>query len=247
MQSRSTLRETLAALRDHLAGLGNEGAPTPASPHTPAPRWWQSRMELAETIVEPWRAILGVDLPLAWTDASLPGGIAVRNDRPPRVLMGDVCATMGLAELTFRLAMATATVALGTAVLAAGSLDLGVLLDAMAQLANPGHQPTGVRAQLMADVLAARDARNIGLTNTQRASLADELAHWLTSDDGLARLDASLRRSHLLIATRMSGRLDGALLTIARDHGLLSGRRLDATATLRQDDADWLLRALSLR
>ena len=247
MESRSSLRETLTALRDHLAGIGNEGAPQPAPPHAPAPPWWHSRMEQAETIVEPWRAILGVDLPLAWTDAPLATGVAVRNDRPPRILLGHVCAMLDRPELTFRLATATATVALGTAVLAAGSLDLGVLLDALGQLANPGHQPTGVRSQLMADVLAARDARNIGLTTNQRASLADELSHWLGSDDGLVRLDGSLRRSCLLLAARLSGRLDGALLAIARDHGLLRDGRVDASATLRQEDADWLLRALSLR
>ncbi|MCA9712660.1 MAG: hypothetical protein KDK70_42925, partial [Myxococcales bacterium] len=68
-----------------------------------------------------------------------------------------------------------------------------------------------------------------------------------TSDDGLIRLGSSLRRSRLLLATRMCSRLDGALLTIARDHQLLVDERVDATGTLRQDDADWLLRALSLR
>ncbi len=247
MESRSALRETLAALRDHLAGLGNEGAPRPAPPHAPPPQWWHAHMEFAETIVEPWRALLGVDLPMAWTDASLPGGIAVRNDRPPRVLLSSECAQLSRAEFVFRLAAATAAVALGTAVLEAGSLDLGVLLDAMGQLANPGHQPTGVRAQLMADVLNARDARNIGLTTPQRTSLANELAHWFTSDDGLARLGSSLRRSRLLLATRVSGRLDGALLAVARDHGLVQEGRIDAVETLRQDDADWLLRALLLR
>jgi hypothetical protein len=204
-------------------------------------------MELAETIVEPWRAILGVDLPLAWTEDPLPSGVAVRNDRPPRILLGRACASQSLPELTFRLACATAGVALGLTVLEAGEIDLGGLLDALGQLANPAHQPTGAQALALADMLAARDARNIGLTASQRAGLLDELAHWLTTPGGLPRLHGMLRRSRLLLATRLGTQLDGALLAIARDHDLFQDGRVDAAAALRVEDATWLLRALSLR
>lgn len=247
MEGKSVLREVLAALRDHLTGLGTKSAPVPASAKARPPEWWPARVELCETIVEPWRAILGVDLPIAWTEDPVPGGVAVRNDRPPRIVLGRACATASLPELTFRLASATAGVALGLVVLETGEVDPGVLLDALGQLANPAHQPTGEQALALADELAVREARNIGLTATQRAGLLDELAHWLTTPGGLVRLQAVLHRSRLLLATRLGSQLDGALLAIARDHGLVDEGRVDAAAALRVDDATWLLRALSLR
>jgi hypothetical protein len=247
MEGKSVLREVLAALRDHLTGLGTKGAPTPATAKSRVPEWWAARVELCETIVEPWRAILGVDLPIAWTEDPLPGGVAVRNDRPPRIVLGRACATASLPELTFRLASATAGVALGLVVLETDELDPGVLLDALGQLANPAHQPTGEQALALADELAVREARNIGLSAGQRAALLDELAHWLTTPGGLVRLRAVLRRSRLLLATRLGSQLDGALLAIARDHGLVHEGRVDAAAAHRVDDATWLLRALSLR
>lgn len=247
MEGRSVLREVLASLRDHLTGIATASAPLPAPSQAQAPEWWPARMELAETIVEPWRAILGLDLPLGWTDDPLPSGVAVRNDRPPRVVLSRACATMSLPELTHRLALATAGVALGLVVLETGEVDMGVLLDALGQLANPAHQPTGGEAQALADLLAAREARNIGLTNAARAGLLDELAHWLTTPGGLPRLRIALRRARLLLATRLGSQLDGALMALARDHGLLDEGRVDAAAALRVDDATWLLRALSLR
>ncbi|MCX4242084.1 hypothetical protein [Paraliomyxa miuraensis] len=247
MEGRSTLREILAALRDHLAGIEHDRAPEPAPARIRPPDWWPTRMELAETIVEPWRATLGVDLPLAWTEAPLAGGVTVRNDSPPRVLLGRLAATLTLPELTFRLALATASVALGLTVLEHDAVDLGVLLDALAQVANPGHQPTGPLALGLSDILVARDARNIGLTTAQRAAVLDEIAHWLTTQHGLGRLRVMLRRSTLLLATRLACQLDGALLALARDHGLFADGSVDAAGALQLPDAVWLLRALSLR
>jgi len=247
MEGRSILREVLAALRDHLAGLGTRGGPIPASATVREPEWWPTRAELAETIVEPWRAILGVDVPIAWTEEPVPGGVAVRNDRPPRIVLGRSCVTASLPELTFRLASAAAGVALGLVVLDTGEIDPGVLLDALGQLANPAHQPTGAQALALSDELAIREARSIGLNANQRAGLVDELAHWLTIPEGIDRLRVVLHRARMLLATRLGSQLDGALLTIARDHGLVHEGRVDAAATLRLDDTTWLLRALSLR
>lgn len=247
MESRSILRHVLSGLRDHLAGLATVGSVVPAAPHHRSPSWWASRMELAETIIEPWRVMLGVDVPVAWTEHEVPGGITVRNDRPPRIVLGRQSATLEMPELSARLAYATATIALGLAVLQSGALPPSALLDALIQLANPGHQPTGQAAQALADVLAARDAHNIGLDAGQRAGLMDELVHWLTIEDGVARFTTHLHHARLLLATRLCGHLDGALHVLGRDHGLLVDGRLDAAATLRLDDTTWLLRALSLR
>ncbi|MCH9686171.1 MAG: hypothetical protein K0V04_32360 [Deltaproteobacteria bacterium] len=247
MEGRTALREVLVALRDHLSGLGQQGAPTLAPPHARSPGWWHTRMELAETIVEPWRALLGVDLPLAWTEDPVEGGVAVRNDRPPRLVLGRVSATLSVPELTFRLGYATATVALGMAALAGPGLDLAVLLDALGQLGNPGHQPTGQQAQALADVLAAREARMIGLSAGRRTGLVDELAHWLTTEGGLERLHSTLHRARLLLGTRLCGQLGGTLQAIARDHGLVRDGRIETTTALQLPDAMWLLRALSLR
>ncbi|MEM7152993.1 MAG: tetratricopeptide repeat protein [Myxococcota bacterium] len=247
MESRSMLRQVLTSLRDHLSGLGTRGAPTPAPAHRRPPDWWTNRIEMAETIVEPWRTMLGLDLPLAWSEHEFLGSVAARNDRPPRLVLGRNCAELERPELAFRLAYATATIALGIAILDSGAIPSGVLLDALVQLANPGHQPTGHQARAIADVLAARNAYSIGLTAPQRAGLMDELAHWLTIEGGLARLGIALRRARLLLATRLSGSLHGALQAIARDHGLTQEDRVEAQATMRLDDTTWLLRALSLR
>lgn len=61
------------------------------------------------------------------------------------------------------------------------------------------------------------------------------------------RLDANLERldrARMLWACRVSGQLDGALLGLAHDKGLVQAGRPDPRATLRHADALWLLRAL---
>ena len=159
-------------------------------------------------------------------------------------------------ELRFRIGYAACGLATGLLPLAdADDHTLGAFLDALASLGNPGHVPTGPRAQGIADTLASHGARSAQLVPNERAALLDELAHWLAAPGGLGQLRSELRKTLLMLAVRLSGQLDGALLAVARDCGFLdrTGDAADAgdgsrgpLSTLRSDEGAWLLRAIGL-
>jgi hypothetical protein len=214
-------------------------------------------MALADSIVAPWRRALGLALPIAWSSAKLPGGVGVRNSSTPTIALGSGVAAAAVPELRFRLARATATIMMGLSVLEDGrGKKLEDLLDALGRVANPGHVPTGGSAHAIADALSQRGAGGARVSGAEggeaqmqpaeRAALADELAHWLTEARGVDRLSLQLRRAQMLFATRLSGQLDGALLALAHDMSFVARGRPDPVATLRHDDAHWLLRALGM-
>ncbi len=235
-----TLRWALMTARDALAGITT----TAAIPAEPATAGAKARMALAESIVAPWRASLGCALPLAWTRARLAGGVGVANHATPTLLLGAGVTVCSVAELRFRLARAATSVASGLSILE-GSHEgsLAALLDGLVRMASPSHVPTGRFAREIAEALSSR-----GLTLAPRegGQLAEELAHWLTATGGVPRLETELRRGALLFATRLCGQLDGALLALAHDRGFVTEGRPDPVATLRDEDAYWLLRALKM-
>jgi tetratricopeptide (TPR) repeat protein len=242
MEGRSVLRQALVRLRESLAGITEEERVT--EPPTEAAK---TRVALADSIVAPWRRALGLALPIVWSSRKLAGGVGVRNSATPSIALGSGVAVAAVPELRFRLARATATIMMGLSVLEDGrGRKLEDLLDALGRVANPGHVPTGASAHAIADSLSQRGSVSAHMQAAERAALADELAHWLTEARGVDRLALQLRRAQMLFATRLSGQLDGALLALAHDMGFVAQGRPDPVATLRHDDAHWLLRALGM-
>jgi hypothetical protein len=174
--------------------------------------------------------------------ALLRASVAQRTDAWVNVVPPD--AAMPADERRFREMHAHIGRFTGLASLLEGDdADLADRLDALATLANPEHRTTGPGASRLADGLGLR-ARALPVS-TKVAAL-DEIAHWLTSPDHVARLRHDLVRHWWLVATRRSQELRGALFTLADAIGTRSGATLDAPATLRHDEAKWLLRALGL-
>ena len=235
-----TLRRALASARDALAGFSR----APHEEDVPSTAGAKARLALAESLVEPWRRALDCPLPLAWTRARLPGGVGVANYDEPTILLGAGVTVCSVAELRFRLARAATSIASGLAILEDGhGIRLDELLDGLGRMASPSHVPTRRDARDLAEALT--DA-HISLSPRDRAQLGQELAHWLSSTGGIERLAVELRRAVLLFATRLSGQLDGALLTLAHDRSFVTSGRPDPVATLRYEDAYWLLRALQM-
>ena len=77
-----------------------------------------------------------------------------------------------------------------------------------------------------------------------RQALLPEILRWRAAPQ---QLDHVIRRAHILLATHLCGRLDGALLAMAREHGLLrEGDPPDGSLVLDTDDARWLLLSVGL-
>jgi hypothetical protein len=174
-------------------------------------------------------------------------GVGVRNSAEPAIVLGSAVAGAELAELRFRLARATAIIAMGLAVVEEGSeRTLEDVLDALERLADPVHEPTRPGAAI-ADRLFAPAAHELLANPLDREALAELIAHRRSTPDGIAKLGVELHRAALLFATRLSGQLDGALLTLAHDQGLADQQgRPDPVGTLRSEDVHWLLRNLGL-
>lgn len=174
--------------------------------------------------------------------ALLRASVAQRTDAWVNVVAPD--AAMSADERRFREMHAHLGRFSGLASLLDGDdADLADRLDALATLANPEHRTTGLGAGRLAEGLGQRTRT---LPVTTKVAALDEIAHWLTSPDHVARLRQELVRHWWLVATRRSQELRGALFTLADAIGTRSPTALDAPATLRHDEAKWLLRALGL-
>jgi len=244
LEGRTAVHGVLILMRSALGGIrGHGGRIGPPSSDKA-----RQCMAAAESIVAPWRELLRLPLAVVHSTDPLPGGVGLRNDREPAIVVGERALDLPSPELAFRLALAAGSIANGMAILAdthpAGLTDL---LDALLQLASPAHAPTGAAATAIADALAARGAAASALKPALREALATEVLFWLSNSQAVEQVGTILRRACFLFATRLSGRLDGALLTLGRDQGLV-GRDggIDADAVLRSDLARWLLRTLGM-
>lgn len=174
--------------------------------------------------------------------ALLRASVAQRTDAWTNIVPDDV--SMPADERRFREMHAHVGRFTGLAGLLAG--DDGELvdrIDALATLANPEHRTTGAGAGRQAEALARR--RAVVPLATRIAAL-DEIAHWLSSPEHVARLRVELQRHWWLVATRKSQELRGALRALAETIGTRTGAEVDAAATLRSDEARWLLRTLDV-
>jgi len=230
------LRQALYRLRDAWTGVAPDEGQTRGEVN-------DERLRMAETIVQPWRNVLGVRLPVTWTESGLPGGVGAISRTPPTLVLGRGCELLPAAEFRFRLAMATAAIAMGLVVLDDPHLDLGSMLDALYKLCAPEHEPTELSAVWVARIEATLRA-GATLLAEEREALLEDLGKRETTD--VPGLRTQLNRARLLFASQLSGQLDGALLALGRDQGVMQDGRLDPVATLRTKDAHWLLRAMGL-
>jgi hypothetical protein len=236
------LREVLVQLREPLAGIRNDLAGGARPARTPKERL---AVRHADRIVNPWRAALGVDLAIAVTEHNVPAGIGLRNLAKPTIIVSEKLVDVSEAERKYRLAYVAAALATGMAIVFDDD-PLGVpdLLDALTSLVKPRHEPTTDSARGLVDTLSARGLTASKLDADLRRALARELDHWRSAP---AKLELVMHRSCMLLGARLSGSVDGALIAMARDRGLLTeiGRPGDP-AILESTDAAWLMRALGV-
>nr|WP_232296531.1 serine/threonine-protein kinase [Plesiocystis pacifica] len=241
LEWRGALREVFIQLRDQLAGVrAHKGSARP--PRTPKEHL---AVRHADSIVDPWRSSLGVELAIAVTEAELPAGISLRNLSKPTIIVNEALVDTQEAERRFRLAYCAAALATGVAVLFDDEpLELSDVIDAFTTLTAASHQPSSDAARGLVVTLASRGVTAFRLDARLRSSLARELDHWHTASKELQQV---IHRSCLLIATGLSGTVDGALTSIARDRGLITGVGRPGNPTvLETSDAAWLLRALGI-
>jgi hypothetical protein len=267
LEWRGALREVLVQLREPLAGIRGDFVGSARPARTPKERL---AVRHADRIVNPWRAGLGVDLAIAVTEhhqpgereattpanrkpstggphgrETLPAGIGLRNLAKPTIVVSEKLVDVPEAERKYRLAYVAAALATGMAIVFDDD-PLGVpdLLDALTSLVKPRHEPTTDAARGLVDTLSARGLTASKLDADLRRALARELDHWRSAP---AKLELVMHRSCMLLAARLSGSVDGALIAMARDRGLLTeiGKPGDP-AILESTDAAWLMRALGV-
>jgi hypothetical protein len=242
LEWRGALREVLVQLREPLAGIRGEFVGSARPARTPKERL---AVRHADRIVNPWRAALSVDLAIAVTEHNLPAGIGLRNLAKPTIIVSEKLVDVSEAERKYRLAYVAAALATGMAIVFDDD-PIGVpdLLDALTSLVKPRHEPTTDAARGLVDTLSARGLTASKLDVDLRRALARELDHWRSAP---AKLELVMHRSCMLLGARLSGSVDGALVAMARDRGLLTeiGRPGDP-AILESTDAAWLMRALGV-
>ena len=245
-EARDGLREVLRRIAGETAGLRAFGE-GPATVRTPAEA---EALALAEAELGGMRAALGLPLPLLLGPAGADGGVSVRNDRPPAIVVNAAFAGLPSAERRFRLALAAALIAGGLAIVTdPRGASLPELLAALLHLSDETCPATLPGSQAIVRAWVARGFRRDRLPVGLRDALASELRRWQESRESLARLAQLLRRDSLLVAARLSGSVDGALRTIGRDARLLGPGPHDergALQVLAREDAQWLLRSLAV-
>ncbi len=207
-------------------------------------------LALAEAEIGALRAALGLPLPLLLGRAGPDGGVSVRNDRPPAIVVHAGFAELPPAERRFRLALAAAMIASGLAIVTdPQGASLPELLAALLHLSDATCPASLPGSQAIVRACVARGFRSERLPVGLREALASEVGRWQESRDSLARLAQLLRRDSLRVAARLSGSVDGALRAIGRDARLLGPGALDergALQVLASEDAQWLLRSLAV-
>lgn len=175
-----------------------------------------------QAIVEPevaWlRAATGLRLPVRVGRGGPEGGVAIRNEREPAIVVYPAIERQAARERRFRLALAAALVRGGLAiVLDPAGASLHELLAALAWLGEPSQPPTLPGAQTIVRLWQKRGVTPEQFTPELRARLSAQLGGWRTDAASVTRLATLLRGDHCVAATRLAGAFDGALLAIGRD------------------------------
>lgn len=238
LEARGPIRSVLLLLRPKLGGITTAGW----VPDTPTAPSEQQIVATANRVVAPFRGPLGLSLPVAFSRQPISNTIGVKNTPDPTLVVSTTNLDMAPAELQFQMAFAAATIASGLAVVADPQpVGLGDLVDALAVVSNPAYVANTRTAMAIADALSARGVQPSAFGPEVRAALDSALSHMGSNPEALGRLEAIQRRNNLLVATRLSGHLDGALMSLARDHGTSS-----IEDTLALEETRWLLRAVGL-
>ena len=246
LESREALRAVLRRVAGETAGIRGRGEP----PATASTAMEHSALELAEAELGPLRGALGLPLPLLLGRGGPDGGVSVRNEQPPAIVVSAALAELPAAERRFRVALAAAMIAGGLAVVTdPQGASLPELLAALLHMADETCPARSAGAQTIVRAFAARGFTRERLPAGLREALAREVSRWQQDRGSLVRLAHLLRRDSLRVATRLSGSLDGALRALGRDARLLPPGALDergAAQVLVSEDAQWLLRSLGV-
>ncbi|WP_434418923.1 hypothetical protein [Nannocystis pusilla] len=205
-----------------------------------------------QAIVEPevaWlRAATGLRLPVRVGRGGPEGGVAIRNEREPAIVVYPAIERQAERERRFRLALAAELIRGGLAiVLDPAGASLHELLAALAWLGEPSQPPTLPGAQTIVRLWQKRGVTPEQFKPEQRARLCGQLRGWRTEAASVTRLATLLRGDHCVAAARLAGAFDGALLAIGRDARLpapvdeASARQVCAT-----DEAQRLFRGAGL-
>jgi hypothetical protein len=243
LEAREAIAEVLSAMVKETGGIR-----APGEPPGPPDGALAGVLALGEAELERLRAALGLRLPVHALPGGPDGGVGIRNDREPGLVVYPALARLPAAERRFRLALAAVLIRGGLAiVLDPQGASLHELLAALHHLADPAEAPGLPGAQTIVRTWRSRGWTGERLTPAQREALAAELRFWRRDRAGVARLAYLLRRDGLGAAAGLSGALDGALLAIGRDARLLGepGERA-ALQVLATDEAQWLLRSAGL-
>lgn len=243
LEAREAIAEVLSAMVKETGGIR-----APGEPPGPPDGALAGVLALAEAELGRLRAALGLRLPVHALPGGPDGGVGIRNDREPGLVVHPALARLPAAERRFRLALAAVLIRGGLAiVLDPQGASLHELLAALHHLADPAEAPGLPGAQTIVRTWRSRGWTGERLTPAQREALAAELRFWRRDRAGVARLAYLLRRDGLGAAAGLAGALDGALLAIGRDARLLGepGERA-ALQVLATDEAQWLLRSAGL-
>jgi len=237
LEWRSSLREVIIQLRTRIAGIR---PPTPVAYTVPETAAERAAIQSAGRTTARWREAMGMTIPIRMTRDPLSRGIGVRNEPEPLILISGEFILLPEPERSFRLALAATTVASGLALLEDSYPGvIGDLVDALDVITTPRRTPASDGSAAILEGLANAGFNAAQLKPELRSGLINELEHWRHNID---QLDHVIRRARLLLATYVSGRLDGALLALARDGGVLRDDPLpDGTPVLDTEDARWLL------
>lgn len=242
LEPRGTIAQVLSAMVRETAGIRAPGGPMEP------PEEAEPLRELAEEGLAGVRAALGLALPVLAQRGGPDGGVSIRNDREPAIVVHPALARLPAEERRFRLTLAGALIAGGLAVvLDPQGASLHELLAALAHLADPSQPPALPGAQAIVRAWHGRGLSAEKLSPGQRAALGDELRLWRRDRAGVARLAHLLRRDAVGVAAGRSRALGGALRAIGRDARILG--ELDERAALRvlaTDEAQWLVRSAGL-
>ncbi|MCY1059825.1 hypothetical protein [Nannocystis sp. SCPEA4] len=235
-EPRGALIKVLRGVVAETAGIRAASELAPVDPGEAA-----SLLALVEPELPDLRATTGLKLPVRVGRGGPEGGVAIRNEREPAIVVYPGLARLDRRERRFRLALAAALIRGGLAIaLDPAGASLHELLAALAWLGEPSLVPTLPGAQTIVRLWQKRGLTPQRFADSQRAALAEQLQAWRADAARVARLATLLRGDHCLLATHWTGMLTGALLAIGRDARLpavvdeASARRVCASEEARR-------------